>query len=58
MLPHDIFVRETLTKSHAFKITHTVKPRPEAHMDMILFKVSLENIRLIPQDQIVECHYI
>ena len=32
---------------------HTVKPRPEAHMDMILFEVFLKNIHLIPQDQIV-----
>ena len=31
----------------------TVKPRPEAHMDMILFEVFLKNIHLIPQDQIV-----
>ena len=27
---------------------HTVKPRPEAHMDMILFEVFLKNIHLIP----------
>ena len=32
----------------------TVKPRPEAHMDMILFEVFLKNIHLIPQDQIVQ----
>ena len=36
----------------------TVKPRPEAHMDMILFEVFLKNIHLIPQDQIVQWHYI
>ena len=30
---------------------YTVKPRPEAHMDMILFEVFLKNIHLIPQDQ-------
>ena len=34
--------------------THTVKPRPEAHMDMILFEVFLKNIYLIPQDQIAQ----
>ena len=28
---------------------HTVKPRPEAHMNMILFEVFLKNIHLIPQ---------
>ena len=28
---------------------HTVKPRPEAHMDMILFEVFLKSIDLIPQ---------
>ena len=27
----------------------TVKPRPEARMDMILFEVFLKNIHLIPQ---------
>ena len=26
----------------------TVKPRPDAHMDMILFEVFLKNIHLIP----------
>ena len=34
------------------------KPRPEAHMDMILFDVFLKNIHLIPQDQIVQWHYL
>ena len=29
---------------------YTVKPRPEAHMDMILFEVFLKNIHLIPQE--------
>ena len=37
---------------------HTVKPRPEAHMDMILFEVFLKNIHLIPQDQIEQWHYL
>ena len=36
----------------------TVKPRPEAHMDMILSEVFLKNIHLIPQDQIVQWHVI
>ena len=36
----------------------TVKLRPEAHMDMILFEVFLKNIHLIPQDQIVQWHYL
>ena len=36
----------------------TVKPRPEAHMDMILIEVFLKNIHLIPQDQIVQLHYL
>ena len=35
-------------------VEDTVKPRPEAHMDMILFEVFLKNIHLIPQDQIVQ----
>ena len=34
-------------------MTYAVKPRPEAHMDLILFEVFLKNIHLIPQDQIV-----
>ena len=34
-------------------VKNTVKPRPEAHMDMILFEVFWENIHLIPQEQIV-----
>ena len=32
--------------------THTVKPRPEAHMDMILVEVFFKSIDLIPQQQI------
>ena len=35
----------------------TVKPRPEAHMDMILFEVFLKSIDLIPQ-QILQQHYL
>ena len=39
--------------------THTtVKPRPEAHMDMILFEVFLKTIDLIPQQQILQRHYL
>ena len=29
-----------------------IKPRPEAHMDMILFDVFLKSINFIPQQQI------
>ena len=36
----------------------TVKPRLEAHMDMILSEVFFNNIHLIPQDQIVQWHYL
>ena len=39
-------------------VKNTVKPRPEAHMDMNLFEVFLKNIHLIPQDQIVQGHYL
>ena len=35
---------------------HTVKPRPEAHMDMIHFEVFLKSIDLIPQQQILQRH--
>ena len=38
--------------------THTVKPRPEAHMDMILFEVFLKSIYLIPKQHILQWHYI
>ena len=34
----------------------TVKPRPEAHMDMILFEVFLKSMDLIPQWQILQRH--
>ena len=37
---------------------HTVKPRPEVHMDMILFEVFLKSIDLIPQQQILQGHYL
>ena len=37
---------------------YTVKARPEVHMDMILFEVFLKNIHLIPQDQIIQWHYL
>ena len=34
----------------------TVKPHPEAHMDMIIFEVFLKSINLIPQQQILQRH--
>ena len=37
---------------------NTVKPRPEAHMDMILFEVFLKSMDLIPQQQILQRHYL
>ena len=43
---------------HTLNDDITVKPHPEAHMDMILFEVFLRNIHLIPQDQIVQWHYL
>ena len=39
-------------------LSHTVKPRPEAHMDMIPFEVFLKSIDLIPQQQILQRHYL
>ena len=39
-------------------LLNTVKPRPEAHMDMILFEVFLKSIDLIPQQQILQRHYL
>ena len=39
-------------------LTFNVKPRPEAHMDMILFEVFLKSIDLIPQQQILQQHYL
>ena len=38
--------------------TTTVKPRPKAHMDMILFEGFLKSIDLIPQQQILQRHYL
>ena len=38
--------------------TCTVKPRPEAHMDMILFEVFLKSIDLNPQQHILQRHYL
>ena len=37
---------------------NTVKPRPEAHMDTILFKMFLKSIDLIPQQQILQRHNV
>ena len=46
-------------KSWIFDCRYTVKPRPEAHMDMILFEVCLKSIDLIPQQQIhLQWHYL
>ena len=36
----------------------TVKPRPEAHIDMILFEMFLKSIDLISQQQILQRHYL
>ena len=35
-----------------------VKPRPEAHLDMILLEVFWKSIDLIPQQQILQRHYL
>ena len=40
------------------KINNTIKPRPEAHMDMILFEVFLKSINLIPQQKMLKWHYL
>ena len=40
------------------QVCDTVKPRPEAHMVMILFEVFLKSIDLIPQQQILQWHYL
>ena len=53
VLPDDMMVQNP----HKV-VVRTVKPRPEAHMDMILFEVFLKNIHLIPQDQIVQWLYL
>ena len=42
-----------ITMNHYHK-----KPRPEAHMDMILFEVFLKSIDLITQQQILQRHYL
>ena len=47
-----------IMNSYDYLSHNTVKPRPEVHMDMILFEVFLKNIHLIPQDQIVQWHYL
>ena len=49
-------VRQVCSLSRWFK--DTVGPRPEAHMDMILFEVFLKSIDLIPQQQILQRHYL
>ena len=42
----------------AIIINNTAKPRPKAHMDMILFEVFLKSIDLIPQQNILQRHYL
>ena len=37
-----------------YQALYTVKPRPQADMDMILFEVFLKSIDLIPQQQILQ----
>ena len=47
--------------AHYYAMTcyaYTVKPRPEAHMDMILIEVFLKSIDLLPQQQILQRHYL
>ena len=39
-------------------LVYTVKPRPVAQIDMILFEVFLKNIHLIQQQQILQRHYL
>ena len=50
----------TVNKAADFMLAkqYTVKPRPEAHMDMILFEVFLKSIDLIPQQQILQRHHL
>ena len=59
-----MYTRDEIYHTHyphidcSVRINHTVKPRPEAHMDMILFEVFLKSIDLIPQQQILHLHYL
>ena len=49
LFPAEIF-KIILHKLRQYQlVSHTVKPRPEAHMDMILFEVFFKSIDLIPQ---------
>ena len=54
-LKEDALVPECQRKGNGWS---TVKPRPEAHMDLILFEVFLKSIDLIPQQQILQRHYL
>ena len=54
LLAHKCF----LPKKKLQVITMIVKPRPEAHMDIILFEVFLKSIDLILQQQILQRHYL
>ena len=49
-----VILKQCLDRHFVQDLLHTVKPRPEAHMDMILFEVFLKNIDLIPQQQILQ----
>ena len=51
-----IYTHRSKTCNRIIKITG--KPRPEAHMDMILFEVYLKSNDLIPQQQILQRHYL
>ena len=53
---HKNFLNQSVHRDQ-FRNEYTVKPRPEAHMD-ILFEVCLKSIDLIPQQQILQRHYL
>ena len=48
--------KTSMNKNKNNSTSYTIKPCPEAHMDMILFEVFLKSINLIPQ-QILQRHY-
>ena len=62
VIVHCNFIPEVKTNKTKTELTkflpssHNIKPRPEAHMDMILFEVILKSIDLIPQQQILQWH--
>ena len=56
---HFCIVTQSCVTGYGYgKCMYTVKPRREAHMDMILFEVFLKSIDLIPQQQILQQHYL